>query len=92
MDDLVAADAEDGGPENFLCVGINNEFDEALRLSLLDGARHPSHWPRSDQDALSKMPSLGLRQTGTTERWIYIKGVGGNLLAPVKALALASFA
>ena len=39
VDDLVAADAEDGGPENLPCVGINDDFDEALSLSLLDGAR-----------------------------------------------------
>src|ERR1700730_5166262 len=88
VDDLVAAAAEDGGPENLLCVGIDDDFDEALRLSLLDGARHPSHWPSSDQDALSKMPCLGLRHTGATERWIYIKGIGGKTVADAAAIAI----
>ena len=88
VDDLVAADAEDRSTKYFLCVGINDEFDEALRLSLLDGARHPSHWPSSDQDALSKMPSLGLRHTGAAERWIYIKGIGGKTVADAAAIAI----
>src|ERR1700730_6448100 len=88
VDDLVAADTEDGGPENLPCVGIDDDFDEALRLSLLDGARHPSHLPSSDQDALSKMPCLGLRHTGATERWIYIKGIGGKTVADATAIAV----
>jgi hypothetical protein len=36
VDDLVAADAEDGGPENLVRVGINDDFDKPLRLALLD--------------------------------------------------------
>ena len=43
VDDLVAADTEDGGPENLPCVGIDDDFDEALRLSLLDGARRTKY-------------------------------------------------
>ena len=38
VDDLVAADTEDGGSENLPCVGIDDDFDEALSLSLLDDA------------------------------------------------------
>jgi hypothetical protein len=74
--------------ENLLCVAIDDDFDEALRLSLLDGARHSGHRPPSDQDALPRLPSLGLRHTGATERWIYIKGTGGKTIADAAAIAI----
>ena len=43
VDDLIAADAEDGGAEELLGLGIDQHLHEALRLALLEGAAHVLH-------------------------------------------------
>jgi hypothetical protein len=88
MNDLVAADAENGGPENLVGIGIDDDFDKPLRLALLDGARHPAHWPPSNQDAPSRLPRLGFRETGTAERRVHIKGIGGKPVADAAAITV----
>ena len=71
-----------------MAVGINDDFDKPLSFALLDGARHLAHWPPANQDAPSRLPRLGLRQTGTAERRINIKRIGGKPVADAAAIAV----
>src|SRR5687767_8354002 len=45
MDDLVTADAEQGGAQNSPVVGVDQDLHEAFGLALLDGAADARHRP-----------------------------------------------
>src|SRR5579885_674966 len=86
MDRLIAADAQDGCPQDFTCVGVHQNFHESFRLALFDGPRYFLHGARSDQRSPAALAYFNLGEAATTERRIDVHCLGQNAIADAPPL------
>ena len=61
VDGLVAAGAEDGGAEDLLAFGVDENFHEAFGLALFDGAGDLGHGAGADERRFAGFADLALR-------------------------------
>jgi len=58
VDDLVAADAEDGGPENLVAVSVNDDFDKPLSFRPSRRRAPPRSLAACQSGCASRLPRL----------------------------------
>jgi len=74
--DFVASSAKDRRTENLFGVSINNDFDEALRFSLLNGPADLLHGMLRHQRAASGRSDLSIGHPAASQRRIDEEGIG----------------
>src|ERR1700759_4822439 len=81
VDRLVAADPEDGGPEDLVTVGVDDDLHKALRLTLFHGSTDPGHRTLPEQSLAARRADLADGHPGAAQRWIDVERVGGDAVA-----------
>lgn len=85
---LVAACAKERGSQDFLCVGIDQYFHEALRLAFPERAGYILHGDSTDTCAATASSDLRLSHAGSAQRRIGVERIGGNTLAHSSMLTI----
>ena len=81
MDNLVASGPENGGSEDLLVLGVDQQLHEALGFALFDRPGDPRHRACADQRAFPAAAHLLLGQTGPAERRVGIERIGRDAVA-----------
>src|SRR2546422_11249368 len=75
MKGVVAAAAENGGSKDRLRLSIDDDLHEALRLTLLNGARAPGYRSLADAHRISLGTRLRFGQADAPERRVDVEGI-----------------
>jgi hypothetical protein len=85
---FIATYAEDGGAENSLGLGIDDDLHEAIGFTFLDCSTYSRHRTLADADLPPQGTRLRFGQTGATQRWIGEQPVAGDSIADPSRAAI----
>jgi hypothetical protein len=85
---FIATHAQDGGAENGLGLGIDDDLHEAIGFTFLDCPAYSRHRALADADSPPQGTRLRLGQTGATQRWIGEQPVAGDSIADPSRVAI----
>ena len=85
---FVAADAQDRRAENFLALGIDDDFHQTVGFAFFDCAAHLRHGALADADFAPDGSGMGFRQADTAQRRIDEQPVAGNSIADPPRIAV----
>jgi hypothetical protein len=85
---LVAARAEDGGPENPARLCVHDDLHQPLRLTFLYGAADAAHGSTSNKQRAARGARLALGHADASERRVYVERVSRDAFAHAPALAV----
>ncbi len=97
VDGFIAADAKEGGAEDLMGFGVDEDLHEAEAFAFFDGAVDAGHRASGDEGFLAgaacSVTNLGFGEADASERWVEVHGVAGNAVGdPAVGLIGRSFA